>query len=218
MSFFFSTSVLWPQFVRQFHVMLFHDMSFRFSTSVLTTICILRRKLKDHAWGQPKNVWTSVPFHIVFFLPQFWPQCARLCRCYGVSSYGFLFERLRWEFIKENKKVRKQENNNSTKKAMKITKKQRKKTRTRPRKREKRFFFLDHFLDRVLVFLFLFFSCFLTFLFSFINSHLCFMSYRFFLPQFWPQCGRLCRCTRHSWCQQKSALLASSRGHNKTPF
>ena len=49
----------------------------------------------------------------------------------------------RWEFIKENKKVRihknkkKKENKNSTKKA---TKKKRMKTRTRPRKKEKTFF------------------------------------------------------------------------------
>ena len=86
---------------------------------------------------------------------------------------------LGWEFITENKKVRKQEN---------------KKTRTWPRKRQenkkkerklaldqecdqekkkKKYSFLDHFLGLVLVFfLCLLFSCFLTFLFSFINSHL----------------------------------------------
>ena len=66
---------------------------------------------------------------------------------------------LRWEFIKENKKVRKLEN---------------KKTRTRPRsdqeKKKRLSFFLDHILGRVLVFLF---SSFPTFVFSFINSHLC---------------------------------------------
>ena len=50
---------------------------------------------------------------------------------------------LRWEFIRENKKVTK-------------------------KKRKKLSFFLHHFLGRVLVFLF---SCFLTFFFSFINSH-----------------------------------------------
>ena len=62
----------------------------------------------------------------------------------------------RWEFIKEIKKLRKQENKNSTKKKEKILN-----------------FFLGHFLGRVLVFfLFFFFSCFLTFLFSVINSHL----------------------------------------------
>ena len=41
----------------------------------------------------------------------------------------------RWEFIKENKKVRKQENKTSTKKAIKKT---RIKTRTRPRKRSRK--------------------------------------------------------------------------------
>ena len=70
---------------------------------------------------------------------------------------------LRWEFIKENKKVRKQENKISTKKAIK-------KTITRPRKRPRKkektfFFFLITFLVEIL------FSCFLTFLCSFINSH-----------------------------------------------
>ena len=52
--------------------------------------------------------------------------------------------------LKENKKVRKQENNYSTKKAIKKIRKQEldhesdqenKKTRTRPRKKEKTFFF-----------------------------------------------------------------------------
>ena len=67
----------------------------------------------------------------------------------------------------ESKKIRTrpsdQENKNSTKKAIK-------KTRTRPRKRPRRKkFFFDHFLGRVLVFLF---SYFLTFLLSFINSRL----------------------------------------------
>ena len=40
----------------------------------------------------------------------------------------------RWEFIKENKKVRKQENTLSTKK---VIKKKRKKTRSQPRKRSR---------------------------------------------------------------------------------
>ena len=48
-------------------------------------------------------------------------------------------EVLRWEFIKENKKVRKQENKNSTKKKRKL------------------YFFLDRFLGRVVVFFFLVF-------------------------------------------------------------
>ena len=57
----------------------------------------------------------------------------------------------RFEFIKENMKVRKQENKNSTKKAIK-------KTRTRPRKRRKKIlFFLITFLVR---FLFSFFFSF----------------------------------------------------------
>ena len=84
----------------------------------------------------------------------------------------------RWEFIKENKKVRKQEldqeseqenkntrtqprkrsrkqeNKNSAKKAIKKTRKQ----ELDQEKKKKNFFFLDHFLGRVLVFLL---SCFL---------------------------------------------------------
>ena len=88
---------------------------------------------------------------------------------------------LRWESIKENKKVRKKE--------------KRKKSRTRPRKwsRKKESFsfflgrylsrvflscFLDRFLVWVLVFLFSWSlswstSCFLVFVLSLINSHLC---------------------------------------------
>ena len=81
---------------------------------------------------------------------------------------------LRWEFLKENKKIRKQENKNSTKKAIKekkenknLTMKAIKKTRTRPRKKGKAFlFFLSLSCSSFLVFLF---SYFLVF---FINSHL----------------------------------------------
>ena len=84
---------------------------------------------------------------------------------------------LRWEFIKENKKVRKQENTLWTKKAIKIKKTIRKKTRSpprkRPRKKEKTFlsFSFGRFFGREHVF-FLFF---LTFLYSFINSHFWFL-------------------------------------------
>ena len=71
--------------------------------------------------------------------------------------------RLRWEFIKENKKVWKQENTNLTKKAIKKTRKQERKQELDQEsdqvKKKKNSFFLDHFLGRVLVFLF-----------SFINS------------------------------------------------
>ena len=68
-------------------------------------------------------------------------------------------QHLRWEFIKENKKVRKQELDQESE--------QKKTTRTRPRKRSRKqesdqekkkklSFFLDHFLDRVLVFFYKF--------------------------------------------------------------
>ena len=78
-----------------------------------------------------------------------------------LPSFSISGEGLRWEFIKENKKVRKQENKNSTKKVIK-------------KKRKFFSFFLGRFLGRVLVFFLVFlFSRFLTFLFSFINSHLC---------------------------------------------
>ena len=70
---------------------------------------------------------------------------------------------LRWEFIKENKKVRKQENKNSNKKAIKKKNKKENKNSTKKatKKKEKLYFFLDHFLGRVLVFLL-----------SSLNSHL----------------------------------------------
>ena len=85
---------------------------------------------------------------------------------------------LRWEFIKENKKVRKQEN---------------KKTRNRPkmwsRKKKKFFsFFLGRFLCWVFVFFLVFLIAFLVkFLFSFLFSwsSSCFLSYFFLnLPFF----------------------------------
>ena len=83
-----------------------------------------------------------------------------------LPSFSISGEGLRWEFIKEHKKVKKQENKmNSTKKVIK-------------KKRKFFSFSLGHFLVRVLVFFFIaflvefLFSCFLTFLFSFINSHL----------------------------------------------
>ena len=71
--------------------------------------------------------------------------------------------RLRWEFIKENKKVRKQENKNSTKKAIKKKKSTKKATK---KKRKNFLIFLITFLVESV------FSCFLTFLFSLINSNL----------------------------------------------
>ena len=61
-----------------------------------------------------------------------------------------------FEFIIENKKVRKQKNKNSIKKAIK-------------KNRKNFLFFLITFLVEFLLY---FVSCFLTFLFSFINSHL----------------------------------------------
>ena len=67
----------------------------------------------------------------------------------------------RWEFITEKKKVRKQDNKNSTKKGIKKTRKKERKHALDQEKKKKLSFFLDHFLGRVLVFLF-----------SFINSNL----------------------------------------------
>ena len=62
---------------------------------------------------------------------------------------------LRWEFIKENKRVRKQENTNSTKKAIKKTrKKERKHALDQESDKEKRKKFLITFLFEFL------FSCF----------------------------------------------------------
>ena len=101
----------------------------------------------------------------------------------------------RWEFMKENMKVRKKEKKNSTKKAIKKKRKQGRKqesTKKVIKKKRKVFLFswsfscyLDRFLGRVLVFFlvffswslswsssFFFFSCLLTFLFPLINSHL----------------------------------------------
>ena len=76
----------------------------------------------------------------------------------------------RWEFIKENKKVRKQENALATKKAIKKKndtgqEKNKNKTRSRPRKKKKTFF-LDRFLGRFLggeldLFFFFLLSCFI---------------------------------------------------------
>ena len=76
------------------------------------------------------------------------------------------------EFIKENKKVRKQENTLSTKK----TTKKKKKKEDQERKK-KLYFFLDRYLSFLFFLLVAFlvesvFPCFLTFLFSFINSYL----------------------------------------------
>ena len=58
---------------------------------------------------------------------------------------------LRWEFIKENKKVRKQENKYSTKKAIKKKRKQ-----ELDQEKKEKTFFLDPFLSRVLVFIYKF--------------------------------------------------------------
>ena len=59
----------------------------------------------------------------------------------------------RWEFIKENKKVRKQEKKNLTKKAIKEKRKQ---ERKHALVQEKLSFFPDRFLGRVLVFFYKF--------------------------------------------------------------
>ena len=72
----------------------------------------------------------------------------------------------RWEFIKENKKVRKQDNTLSTKKAIK---KKRKKTRSQPRMRSRKKITvkkktLDQDSDQEKKKNFLFFSYFLVFL------------------------------------------------------
>ena len=69
-----------------------------------------------------------------------------VCKLGGFSPVLVRLRILRWEFIKENKKVRKQENKNSTKKAIKKTRKKRTRPRKRPRKKKKLSFFLDHFL------------------------------------------------------------------------
>ena len=104
-----------------------------------------------------------------------------------------IFCRLGGEFIKEKKKIRKQENTHSSKKKELVQEKtiMVKNTRSRPRKRsrKKKFYFLERFLSRERVFFSEFFfsctssfvrvrvfltecmfSCFLTFFFSFINS------------------------------------------------
>ena len=81
---------------------------------------------------------------------------------------------LRWEFIKENKKVRKQENTLSTKKAMK--KKRKKKENTLSIKKamkKKTTAFLDRFLGRERVFVL---SFFLFYFLVFLNK---------FSPQIW---------------------------------
>ena len=66
------------------------------------------------------------------------------------------------KFIKENNKLKKQENKNSTKKAIKKTRNQ----ELDQEKKKKLSYFLEHFLGRVLVFLFLF-SYFLLFFYKF---------------------------------------------------
>ena len=48
-------------------------------------------------------------------------------------------EVLRWEFIKENNKVRKQENKNSTKKAIKKTRKKKKENKNSTKKATKKY-------------------------------------------------------------------------------
>ena len=52
-----------------------------------------------------------------------------------INEFSLALTFLKWKFIKENKKVRKQENTLSTKKTIK---KKRKKTRSRPRKRSRK--------------------------------------------------------------------------------
>ena len=82
------------------------------------------------------------------------------------------FSPQRWEFIKENKKVRKQENKNLTMKAIKKTRENKNSTKKATKKKRKNFlfylitflveflfsFFLNRFLGRVLFFCF---TCFL---------------------------------------------------------
>ena len=86
----------------------------------------------------------------------------------GIADFfGAIFVGQRWEFIKENKTVRKQELDlESDQENMKKERKQELDQESDQENKKKLSFFLDHFLARVLVF-FLFFSCFLTFLFSF---------------------------------------------------
>ena len=100
-----------------------------------------------------------------------------------------VLDTLRWEFRKENKKLKKKENTLSTKTEAKKKKRYRKKKEymlstkkpTKKTTKKKVFsFFLGRFLGRERVFFFFLiaflvesvFSSFLTFLFSFINSHL----------------------------------------------
>ena len=71
---------------------------------------------------------------------------------------------------KRNQKVRIQENNNSTEKAIKKTRKKENKNLTK--KKRKKVSFLSLSCQVLVFFLFVSFSCFLTFLFSFINSNL----------------------------------------------
>ena len=66
----------------------------------------------------------------------------------------------RWEFIKENKKVRKQQLGQESDQDNKKKKKENK--NSTKKKKEKNFlFFLDHFLGRVILFFFFLLSCFL---------------------------------------------------------
>ena len=72
------------------------------------------------------------------------------------------FSPQRWEFIKENKKVRKQENKNSTMKATKKTRENKNSTKKATKKKRKNFlFYLIIFLVEFL------FYCFLTLFYNF---------------------------------------------------
>ena len=99
--------------------------------------------------------WSRACFLWIFYLFSWSLSWSKACFLYKFSPQ-------RWEFIKENKKVRKQEKNR--KHALDQESVQEKKT----------FLFSCLFSwssSCFLSFVF-FFSCFLTFLFSFINSHL----------------------------------------------
>ena len=114
-----------------------------------------QRFSSDRGWILWKKKWCG-SIHITSLL---------LLRNLRLSRYTCMVQHeLRWEFIKENKKVRKQKNKNSTMTAIKKTRKQELDQESDQEKKKN--LLLITFLVKFL------FSCFLTFLFSFINSHL----------------------------------------------
>ena len=115
--------------------------------------------------GQPVLFFLSPPPLLLLFVRAalFSLLFARFYRATPFRPYlqEYAFSALRWEFLKENKKVRKQELDQESDKE----------------KKKKLSFFLNHFLGRVFVFFLVFFfswssSFFLFILFSFINSQL----------------------------------------------